>query len=37
VSSYGGYSRLAEFLGGWLVIIVFVVVAIILYRMKRRE
>ncbi|UCC11891.1 MAG: sodium-dependent transporter [candidate division WOR-3 bacterium] len=37
MSSYGGYDRLAEFYGGWLVIIIFIVVAIILYRMKRRE
>ncbi len=36
-SAYEGYPRPAEFFGGWLVIIVFIVVAIILYRMKRRE
>jgi len=35
--SYGGYSRLAEFLGGWLVLIVFITAAVILYKMKRRE
>ena len=36
-TSYGGYSRLAEFLGGWLVLIIFIVVAIFLYKRKRRE
>jgi NSS family neurotransmitter:Na+ symporter len=36
-SSYGGYTRLAEFLGGWLVIIVFIAAAIILFKLKRRE
>lgn len=36
-SSYGGYSRMAEFLGGWLVLIVFIAVAVILYKIKRRE
>ena len=35
-SAYGGYSRLAEFLGGWLLIIVFVIVAVFLYKKKRR-
>ncbi|MCK4940477.1 sodium-dependent transporter [candidate division WOR-3 bacterium] len=35
-SAYGGYSRLAEFLGGWLLIIAFVVVAVFLYKKKRR-
>lgn len=37
MSSYGGYSRMAEFLGGWLVLIVFIAVAVILYKIKRRE
>jgi len=37
MTSYGGYSRLAEFLGGWLILIVFIVVAVMLYRGKRRE
>lgn len=36
-NSYGDYSRLAEFLGGWFVLIIFVVVAFILFRTKRRE
>ena len=35
-SAYGGYARIAEFLGGWLVIIGFVIVAVILFRKKRR-
>ncbi len=34
---YGGYSRFAEFLGGWLLIIIFVVIAVFLYKAKRRE
>ncbi|MDH4211812.1 MAG: sodium-dependent transporter [candidate division WOR-3 bacterium] len=36
-AAYGGYSRIAEFLGGWLVIIVFVVVAVILFKKKGRS
>ncbi len=36
-TSYGGYSRLAEFLGGWLILIVFIGVAIILYKRKGKE
>ena len=36
-TSYGGYSRLAEFLGGWLILIIFIVVAVILYKKKGRE
>lgn len=36
-SPYGGYSRWAEFLGGWLVIVVFIIVAVILYRKKGSE
>ncbi|KPK63561.1 hypothetical protein AMJ83_06550 [candidate division WOR_3 bacterium SM23_42] len=35
-SAYGGYARTAEFLGGWLVIIAFVIVAVFLYKKKRR-
>lgn len=34
---YGGYPRIAEFLGGWLVIIIFVVVSILLSSVKRKE
>lgn len=34
---YGGYSRLAEFLGGWLVLIIFIVVAVLLYKRKVKE
>ncbi len=36
-TSYGGYDRLAEFLGGWLVLIILIVVAIFLYKKKGRE
>jgi len=36
-TSYGGYSRFAEFLGGWLILIIFIVVAVILYKKKGRE
>ncbi len=36
-TSYGGYTRLAEFLGGWLVLIVFIVVAVLLYKKKGKE
>ncbi|UCF71006.1 MAG: sodium-dependent transporter [candidate division WOR-3 bacterium] len=35
-AAYGGYSRVAEFLGGWLVIIAFVIVAILLFKKKGR-
>ena len=34
--AYGGYSRVAEVLGGWVVIIAFVVVAVVLFKKKRR-
>lgn len=34
---YGGYPRLAEFLGGWLVIALMVVVSIVLSIMKGKE
>lgn len=33
-SSYGDYSRLAEFLGGWLILIIFIIVAVFLYKRK---
>lgn len=36
-SAYGGYSRIAEFIGGWLVIITFVVVAVFLFKKKGRK
>ncbi len=36
-AAYGGYSRIAEFLGGWLVIIAFVIVAVLLFKKKGRE
>jgi NSS family neurotransmitter:Na+ symporter len=36
-SAYGGYSRIAEFFGGWLVIILFIVVAVMLYKKKEKE
>ena len=35
-SAYGGYARTAELLGGWLVIAAFVIVAVFLYKRKRR-
>lgn len=35
-AAYGGYSRIAEVLGGWLVITAFVIVAVVLFRKKRR-
>ncbi|UCD19170.1 MAG: sodium-dependent transporter [candidate division WOR-3 bacterium] len=35
-AAYGGYSRIAEFLGGWLVIIAFVIVAFLLFKKKGR-
>ncbi|OPX17520.1 sodium-dependent transporter [candidate division WOR-3 bacterium 4484_100] len=34
---YGGYSRFAEFLGGWLLIILFIIIAVFLFRTRRRE
>jgi NSS family neurotransmitter:Na+ symporter len=34
-SSYGGYSRIAEFLGGWLIIVIFVVIAVLLFKNRR--
>jgi len=37
LSSYGGYPRLAEFLGGWFVIILLPIIGIILMLIKRRE
>ncbi len=37
LSPYGGYPRLAEFLGGWLVIIIFVVISILLSIKKPKE
>jgi NSS family neurotransmitter:Na+ symporter len=37
LSPYGGYPRLAEFLGGWLVIAAMVVVSIVLSVMKGKE
>jgi NSS family neurotransmitter:Na+ symporter len=33
-SSYGDYSRLAEFLGGWLVLIIFIAIAVFLFKRK---
>jgi NSS family neurotransmitter:Na+ symporter len=35
-SSYGGYPRLAEFLGGWFIVIIFILVSIILYNQRSR-
>jgi NSS family neurotransmitter:Na+ symporter len=35
-SAYGGYTRLAEFLGGWLVLIIFIVIAVLLYKRKMK-
>lgn len=35
-SAYGGYSRIAEFIAGWLVIIAFVIIAVVLYKKKGR-
>jgi NSS family neurotransmitter:Na+ symporter len=35
--SYGGYPRLAEFLGGWMMILLLPVFGIILMLVKRRE
>lgn len=36
-SAYGGYTRLAEFLGGWLVLIAFIVIAVLLFKRKGKE
>ncbi len=36
-SAYGGYSRVAEVIGGWLVVAVFVVVAVLLFKKKGRK
>lgn len=36
-SPYGGYPRIAEFLGGWLVVGAFVIISIILSRVKGRR
>ena len=36
-NAYGGYPRLAEFLGGWLVLIIFIVVAVLLYKIKGKK
>jgi NSS family neurotransmitter:Na+ symporter len=36
-SAYGGYTRLAEFLGGWLVLIIFIVIAVLLFKRKGKE
>ena len=35
--SYSGYPRLAEFLGGWMMILLLPVLGIILMIVKRRE
>ena len=35
-AAYGGYARIAEVLGGWLVIACFIIVSVILFRKKRR-
>ena len=34
---YEGYSRFAEFLGGWLLIILFIIIAFLLFQKRRRE
>jgi NSS family neurotransmitter:Na+ symporter len=36
-NSYGGYTRLAELLGGWLILIIFIVIAFLLYKRKVKE
>jgi NSS family neurotransmitter:Na+ symporter len=36
-SSYSGYTRLAEFLGGWLILIIFIVIAVLLFKRKGKE
>jgi len=36
-SSYGGYPRSAEFIGGWLVVILIPVVGFLLMKIKRVE
>jgi len=37
ISSYGGFPRIAEFLGGWMVIILLPIIGIILMSLRRRE
>jgi NSS family neurotransmitter:Na+ symporter len=34
---YGGYSRLAEFLGGWLIVAVLVIVSIVIMKRRTKE
>ena len=36
-SPYGGYPRLAEFLGGWMMVLLLPVLGIILMIVKRRD
>ncbi|MGB2803901.1 MAG: sodium-dependent transporter, partial [Candidatus Zixiibacteriota bacterium] len=36
-SSYEGYPRLAEFLGGWMMVLLLPVLGIILMILKRRD
>ncbi len=36
-SAYEGYPRIAEFMGGWLVVIAFAIVSYVLYRLKGRD
>ncbi|MCX7757088.1 MAG: sodium-dependent transporter [candidate division WOR-3 bacterium] len=36
-TAYGNYPRIAEFLGGWLLVIIFIITAIILYKQKHRS
>ncbi len=36
-NSYGDYSRFAEFLGGWFVLIIFIIVAVFLYKRKVKD
>ncbi len=36
-SPYGDYPRLAEFLGGWLVIAVFIIISVILSKLKMKR
>ncbi|MCK4353574.1 sodium-dependent transporter [candidate division WOR-3 bacterium] len=35
--AYGGYSRGAEFLGGWLILIVFFIISIVLMKVRSRK
>lgn len=35
-TAYGGYPRIAEFIGGWLVIGIFIAVGVLLFKKKRR-